>query len=336
MDEIRYWIETEGAGHWLFIAFPIVLLCLFIWFKGRRVRFLIPSLLMSIIIINPLFFKYWDKLGLYAYWRILWVVPVVPVVAGLVPSISEKFEKTWVKSIVAAAGVGLVMFGGTFLYNGAGGSFVEAANAAKLPDYVVQIADRLLELDDHPRVIAQDPIGVYIRQYTGEIDTLFGRDIYGHIAPVRYEVKDIYLNTKDADKSDVSQYMLDNSYNYFVCRDNLEKGFKVVDKIGEHYIYKPVGIPKVVKEYNEIGQIISISNLNDKGEIENNEMGYSTVHKEYDEYNNLIREWRTDSEGILLNYPGGYTFIQQEWQGKELISRTYLNKNHEQMTRPDG
>lgn len=183
-----------------------------------------------------------------------------------------------------------------------------------------------MELDEHPRVIAQDPIGVYIRQYAADIDTLFGRDIYGHIAPVRYKVKDIYLNTKDADKSDVSQYMLDNSYNYFVCRDNLEKGFKVVDKIGEHYIYKPVGIPKVVKEYNEIGQIISISNLNDKGEIENNEMGYSTVHKEYDEYNNLIREWRTDSEGILLNYPGGYTFIQQEWQGKELISRTYLNK----------
>lgn len=90
MDGIWYWIETEGIGHWFFIAFPVCFLCLFIWFKGRRVRFLIPSLLISLIIINPWFYKKWDELGLYAYWRILWVVPVIPVVAGLVPSITER------------------------------------------------------------------------------------------------------------------------------------------------------------------------------------------------------------------------------------------------------
>ncbi len=90
MDGIRSWIEAEGSGRWFFVAFPVILLCLFIWFKGCRVRFLIPSLIISIVIINPWFYRAWDKLGLYAYWRILWVVPVIPVVAGLVLSISER------------------------------------------------------------------------------------------------------------------------------------------------------------------------------------------------------------------------------------------------------
>ena len=109
MDESRYWIETEGTGRWFFIECPVALLCLFIWFRGRKVRFLIPSLLISIVIINPLFYKKWDELGLYAYWRILWVVPVIPVVAVLVPSITERIHKEWFKAVIAATGVGLIM-----------------------------------------------------------------------------------------------------------------------------------------------------------------------------------------------------------------------------------
>ena len=81
--------------------------------------------------------------------------------------------------------------GGTFLYRGPGGSFVKAANAAKLPDDVVKIVDRLMELEERPRIIAQDPIGVYIRQYTGKIDQLFGRDLYWHIAAPSEVAKEI-------------------------------------------------------------------------------------------------------------------------------------------------
>ena len=31
MNELINWIKAEGEGHWLFIAFPVVLLCLFLW-----------------------------------------------------------------------------------------------------------------------------------------------------------------------------------------------------------------------------------------------------------------------------------------------------------------
>ena len=220
MDGIRTWIEAEGSGHWFFVAFPVVLICLLIWFKGRRVRFLIPSLIMSIVIINPWFYRAWDKLGLYAYWRILWIVPVVPVVAGLVSSLTERIEKTWVKSIVAVAGVGMVMLGGTFIYNGAGGSFVEAANATKLPDYVVQIADRLLELDVHPRIIAQEPMGVYLRQYSGQIDSLYGRDLSGYIIAPNSIARTVQNGLNNGEVKSIAQYMLDECFDYLTLDEH--------------------------------------------------------------------------------------------------------------------
>ena len=231
MEGIRYWIGIEGTGHWFFVAFPVILICLFIWFKGRRVRFLVPSLLISLIIINPLFYKKWDELGLYAYWRILWVVPVIPVVAGIVPNITERISQSWIKAVVTAVGVGLVVFGGTFLYNGTGGSFVEATNAAKLPDYVVQIADKLLELDENPRVIAQDPIGVYIRQYTGKIDTLFGRDLSGYILPVEEKTRSINEFLNNGEKKPIAQYMLDDGFDHLIYNGDAGECFELVDKI---------------------------------------------------------------------------------------------------------
>lgn len=308
MEGIRYWIETEGAGHWFFIAFPVALLCLFIWFKGSRVRFLIPSLIISLVIINPLFYKYWDELGLYAYWRILWVVPVIPVVAGLVPSITDKLGKTWIKAVVAAFGVGLIVFGGTFLYNGAGGSFVEAANAAKLPDYVVNIADRLLELDDHPSIIAQDPIGVYIRQYTGDIDTLYGRDISQNYiykpSDIAWRVNGI-LGDPENDIQIVSQIMLDEGYDYLVYRGDTGEGFELVDIVGEYGIYRPVGFPTVLKERNELGQVIKQSFIDHDGVPYNNENGYSTTVTEYDNTGEIALQYYYDKDGNQVEMGSG-------------------------------
>ena len=367
MDGIRYWKETAGVGHWFFIAFPVVLICLLIWFKGRRDRFLIPSILISLVIINPLFYKKWEELGLYAYWRILWVVPVIPIVACLVPSISERIQKGWIKAIVAVVGVGLIVFGGTFLYNGVGGSFVEAANASKLPDYVVQIADRLLELDEHPKIIAQDPIGVYIRQYTGEIDTLFGRDLYGYMtwrASADGTTIHNEISNPDSNLSIVSQFMLDNGYDYLVLTDVRETtGFKLIDRIGQCSIYKAVGMPKVRKERNDQGQIIAITTLDENGKPANGINDYSTVLYTYDEDGFIVRELHLDVSGKCLGgferiidskshlimkrnldneskpylqIGGFYGYTQTFDEKGTLISRTYVDEGGNPIQRTDG
>lgn len=329
MGEIRYWIENEGAGHWFFIAFPVCLVALLIWFKGRRVRFLIPSLLISFFIINPWFYEKWVELGLYAYWRILWVVPVIPVIAGLVPSITERIQKGWIKAVVAVFGIGLAVFGGTFLYNGAGGSFVEAANAAKLPDYIVQIADRLLELDDHPSVIVQDPIGVYMRQYSGQIDTLFGRDIYGYITnPSRVARRiNLTLNDPESDTDSVVQFMLDNGYGYLVTheREDIDGRCSLLESVAGYGIYKAVGTPTLYRKRNELGQTISITNEKE------------TIEYRYDERNNIIYEFRYDSSGLGLEDEYGIAGIARKYDIKDrVVSEIALGKDGNPVEGPLG
>ena len=306
MEGIRYWIETEGAGHWFFIAFPVVLICLFLWFKGRRVRFLIPSLLISLVIINPWFYQKWDELGLYAYWRILWVVPVIPVVAGIVPSITERIGKTWVKAVVAAVGVGLIVFGGTFLYNGTGGSFVEAANAAKLPEYVVKVADRLLELDEHPRVIAQDPIGVYLRQYSGKISTIFGRDIHGYILKAESDSRNIFHSINNDEFIEISQFMLDDGYDYLIYSNNPGDTFKLIDKVGEYGLFQPIGKQTVKKERNELGQVIAITSIDEQGKAISSSIGYTTACLEYNNEGRICEEIHISDESKSNNPITGY------------------------------
>lgn len=324
MEGIKQWIEAEGSGHWFFIAFPVILLALFIWFKGRRVRFLIPSLIISIVIINPVFYKYWDKLGLYAYWRMLWIVPVIPVLASLFPSLSERSQNSWIKLIMTAVGIALVFWGGTFIYNGTGGTFVEAENASKLPDYVVQIADRLLELDEHPRVVAQDPIGVYIRQYTGEIDTLYGRDISNtYINRPSGEARSVFtiLEKTEPDMSEVASIMLEGDYQYLICCKNPGDCFQNVDCIGEYGIYRVIGKPNKLVTRNELGQVEAITLVDIDGNPVNGSEGYSRVSYTYDDNGFIIREFYTDIYGKGVEDKNGCAGFEREYDVKGHIIR---------------
>ncbi len=275
------------------------------------------------------------------------------------------------KSIVAVAGVGAVMVGGTFLYDGAGGSFVEAANASKELDYVVQIADRLLELDEHPRVIAQDPIGVYLRQYSGQIDTLFGRDIQGHILWPRNDMRNVHNAVSTGEWELVNQYMLDDEIDYLVTSGDTENSsLMLVDTIADYGIYKASGKPQVIKVRNTLGQIMAETTVDTEGQpiiidghttkeyeyddndntitihrnVDNARCFDSAIGNDYMEYGvraayhnmNLVYEAYYDNEGNLEVQPAGHVAIEQKWDDEQLISRTYLNERCQPVNRVDG
>lgn len=321
---------------------------------------------MTIVIVNPLFYRLWDQLGLYAYWRILWLIPVIPVVASIVPMITEKMQKPWMKGIAAVAGVTVVLMGGTFLYRGPGGSFVRAANATKLPDDVVRIADRLLEIDSKPRVVLQHPLGVYMRQYSGSIDTLFGRDIDANF--IGFPTADAILahralSDQDEDKGSIAQYMLDDGFDYLIFNGNAGESFELVDTIRDYSIYKAAGIPNVIKKRNDLGQVVSCTYVDSDGNPVNNENEYSTVSYAYDSNGYLSRLFFSDKSGngicgkeekrdingeVIESYDldskgthfeqlaGFYGYVQEFNQEYELYSRTYVDENKKPINRTEG
>lgn len=324
------WILAESGGHCFFYAFPVALLLLFFLMRERRARFLIPSVIITIVIVNPWFYRYWDALDLYAYWRVLWIAPVIPVVTAVVPALTERtgamtINRSWISSIIyiAIAGIGIlgIVLGGSFVYNASRGQFARVGiNSSKLPESIIEIADRLLELDEHPRIIAQHPIGVYIRQYTGEIDQLYGRDIDGFIFRTKNDARNIngQVSDPEGDLNAVATFMANDEYEYLVIADEgreerlAEARFELIDHIREYGIYRAHGIPTVVKERNALGQVISTTTVDETGMPINVESGYATISYEYDNNGNIIREFRTDVEGVgVANSHGAAGYIRE-------------------------
>ena len=316
MDGIIYWLKQEGAGHVFFMAYPICLLLSFALLKGGRVRFLVPCLLITAVIVNPLFYYIGDR-GVYGYWRFLWTVPVIPVVASVVPGVSEKCHRPWLKGAAALAGMVLIIMGGSFLYLQETQSFtVSADNLLKLPKPVMSVADKLLTLKENPRIIAEPGISVYIRQYTGEIETMFGRNIFGYMDGYGQEAQMIIgdLENPDGDLSLTGQYMLDQGYDYLVVneqqyKDRIKGKFDLVERVGAYGIYRALGTPRVITERDELGQILSVTTVDRDGKPENCEYGYSTVQYQYDnngnikeaKYRNVTGDYVTDADGVLTD-----------------------------------
>lgn len=339
---IREWVTAEGTGHWFFVAFPIMLLCLLIILRGRRVRFLIPSLLITVVIVNPVFYKYWTDLSLYAYWRILWIIPVIPVTASVIPMITEKIQRPWGKSLAAVAGIGAVVLSGTLLYKGPGGRFTAAANAAKLPDSVVRIADRLLdgpeESEGGPgtvRIVAQHPLGVYMRQYSGEIDQLYGRDLDGYILGAKAEARNVHNALSDGNMTAVATAMANDQYEYLIVSADKEEAlsgpeYEVVDEAAGYGIYRAHGKPTVEKVRNELGQVVRVTTVDENGKPVNGESGYATVEWQYDAAGNLTAEEYLDGSGNLVNNINGYAQDQWEYDsGKNIVVQRFLNADGE-------
>ena len=327
MEDFFYWIQAEGEGHYYFLFFPVALLTLFFLLKDRRIKFVIPTAVMTIIIVNPFFYYIWDKLRLYVYWRILWVIPILPVCAAVPAILSEKIHRKWGKAGICI--VFFILFGtmGSYIYKGREGNFrIPADNPDKLPESVIEVADYLLSIDDHPRVIADPNISVYIRQYTGKIDTLFGRDIFGYILGPNKQAKEVYaaINELQGDISTVASFMRNDGYKYLIIRTKgrekqlEENGFLKKRSILGYDIYTVDGTPSIYKKWDDLGRVIEIKEIDENGNPINGKDGYATIQYQYDKYNHIIFEFHTDVDGNGV----------LDASGKAGFEREYDNKNH--------
>lgn len=378
MDQMIYWIGAEGTGHWFFYAFPCILVLLLILFRGQRVKFLIPCIIISIVIVNPIFSSKWENLGLYAYWRVLWVVPVIPIVASIVPCLYRRISEICTgedqklryinlrllgKTAVVIVGVSFVIIAGSYIYNGTGGSFFKATNSVKIPGFVTDIIDQLKEINNHPRVLFQNPIGMYARQYSGEVEQLYGRNIDGYILSASENAKKVYeeLSDQEGDLQFVATMMVNDGYDYLVMNPSgreeqlAEAGFEKVDQIADYCIYFTHGTPTVIKQRNELGQVITVTTVDEGGNPIRDDACYTTVsydydgngfikkesytdidgkpvtdgygcsgyERKYDRYGHKIMERRIDAAGNSIVNGLGYAEYRREYRGNNLINESY-------------
>jgi len=223
-------LEDNGVGHHFYQIAIIASICMLVILKGRRKSFVIPTLLMGLVIVNPWFKDLWlNKLQLGYYYRVLWLVPVIPVCAALPAAISERIGNPRIKGIIALICAGIYILSGSFVYKHELCRFsLPSTNASKLPQDTVDVADYLLSLEDNPRVIADRRISIYIRQYAGEINSLFGRDVDGYICGPSETARRVnnQINDPEGDMAIVVDAMREENYPYLVIENTNEKKAK--------------------------------------------------------------------------------------------------------------
>lgn len=149
--------------------------------KERRRQVLYPSLLMMLIIINPLCYKYiWERILTGYFWRILWMLPVIPVIACAVVQLCEWGKRLWAKLLLAFVPLLFIVVLCTNIYSYEW-SFAKANNPYKLPNECFGIIDKLSQLEIMGDILVCEPLYCYARQYDVEIKLAYGRDIHGYI-----------------------------------------------------------------------------------------------------------------------------------------------------------
>ena len=169
-----------NAGNYLWFVYLGALIYLLIFEKEKRKSVAIPSVILTVLILNPLTVYAFGKLKIsYVYWRAFWLIPVGMVTACAAVCFISRWKRPAVKGIFAAALAALVVFSGVSVYRTEGNEFVQVANSFKMRQYAAEIAQKLLTYDAHPRVVATAGLATHLRIYSTDIELMYGRDISG-------------------------------------------------------------------------------------------------------------------------------------------------------------
>ena len=254
-------LGSNARGHYYYYLALFSSLILLVLWKKQRKTFVIPALIMGLVIANPWFKDLWTNvLQILYYWRALWIVPVIPLCAALPAVLSEKAHNDNVKGGIALVMAVVFVLTGSYVYQHSDNTFIiPVPNADKLPDEAIRVADVLLTMDESPKIVGDRDITIYIRQYTGKIETLYGRDINGFIVsrrvdgtiqtlnPYAWRVKEALENRKE-DLSFLAPMMIEEGYEFLVTKAEDEERktelknchFELVNQVAGWNIYRPI------------------------------------------------------------------------------------------------
>lgn len=175
-NEIVTFYERYVGTGMLAALFLVSIIYLFLTEKNKTTRIMfiyVPGILL-LIFFCPLFAKIvCGFTGGEIYWRILWLVPIVPVLAYT--AVKIVMSVTGMKKIVAGVSMALIlMISGNLVYKNA--DFVKAENVYHIPQVVVDLCEAIKEEEIVRAAFPVEHIH-YVRQYTQDIYMPFGREM---------------------------------------------------------------------------------------------------------------------------------------------------------------
>lgn len=229
-----------GSGWLMWGAFCAALLCCFFLGKDKRKKLFTVSVLLCVIIINPVVYRLiGDRFMSGVYWRLFWTLPIVVTVATVLTELTGRIRKEWIRVMAVGVLCLTIAFTGKSVINR--GTYTEAENDYQLPQAAIDVSDIILDASEGnvTMAIVPDNLVCYIRQYTGSINLAYGRNIWGFINnPVdwQYELYDL-MNAEPMDYAKLRDAAYEHNCRYIV----FDKDQRELPENMDNYGYTLVG-----------------------------------------------------------------------------------------------
>lgn len=180
MDIVRliriYYNYFDKGSIWVGIAL-LALMCVYAFGKrirAKRMFLYIPICYIVLLIVNPFAYGIFEKMGLqYAYSRVYWFVPIMPVIAYFLVWAVKNGNN--VQRIVLAISFAIIMlFSGSFVYKAF--PFKAAENPYHISQDIIDIANTILadNAREGKKAVMPEEISRSMRIYTSRISVMFG------------------------------------------------------------------------------------------------------------------------------------------------------------------
>ena len=216
----------------------------YLWFFHKEIRWkiLFPLLVIMIIVCSPLGYKY----CLGRYFRLFWLFPRGILIAMAAVDLFRRFKNQWIRLIALVAAALLIFFTGANWFNDK--TVKPAYTAYKIDEGLPELCDRMLEENPHPKAVFTGPWApLMVRQYSSDIELLWGRNAYGFILPMPEEPKAVFKawNTDPHNWESLFAYAKEHGYDYIgtttkakkVKNAAKENGYKIIAEAGDYYLF---------------------------------------------------------------------------------------------------
>lgn len=173
------WQKYWGNGFYAYLLLAAVLYFLVFGRKKERAKIVLEYIVVFLaVFFCPVTAYIIQKcVGGLVYWRVLWLLPVVPLLAYAGTCVIKKLGKNRILRYgLLLAAVAVFALGGTGLNRN--GFFQKVQNSQKIPDEVVQICDLINDQKEEDEVVylaTDDKISSYVRVYDPSIKMPYGR-----------------------------------------------------------------------------------------------------------------------------------------------------------------
>lgn len=175
------WKDYWGASMFPWLLCVAILYLLIFKRKDRYTKYILSYLGLALFVFFcPLTARIIQKcIGKRVYWRVLWIVPSVPVLAYSMTELLKK-RRGIAQFICVVICAGVIIVSGKEFY--AEGYYKAVHNYQQVPDEVAGVCE-LVKADASDRkykLAADNYISPYVRVYDPSIEMLFGRECRGN------------------------------------------------------------------------------------------------------------------------------------------------------------